>query len=318
MNFTGVADGLGITFLWNPPAGDLLIDSYTLRCMEDGSPALIQAELNPIQVFTLAELKPSTTYTCTIVANTTGGAGPESLPITITTSDFAVTDVYLPFIQLDTAYGVTQVFAAESVDGTTGPILIEPYFPFGSSIQTQFYVGTNGLLSFGGSYNSFANQQFPGDGEISSRYLVAPFWDDVDITGGNGQISYEIHQSGYYLDEVNEFLQRKRPSNFVGTWMAVVYYDAVHPFSFFGASEENTFQAILITDGTYSYAIFTYQCGLMGWDNGATVGYTAAGNPFENNDPSSSDVACLNLPDSDVSNTIFRLSDGSPELEVPG
>ena len=95
-------------------------------------------------------------------------------------------------------------------------------------------VGTNGLLSFDISYNSFSNQQFPGSSTISSFYLVAPFWDDVDITGGNGEISYEIHTSGFYLDEVNAFLQRKRPSNFEGTWMAVVYYNAVHPY--FGAS----------------------------------------------------------------------------------
>ena len=95
-------------------------------------------------------------------------------------------------------------------------------------------MGTNGLLSFDTSYNSFSNQQFPGNFFISSRYLVAPFWDDVDIRDGSGEISYEIHTSGYYLDEVNLFLRRKRPSDFVGTWMAVIYYDAVHPF--FGLS----------------------------------------------------------------------------------
>ena len=95
-------------------------------------------------------------------------------------------------------------------------------------------VGTNGLISFGSSYNSWSNQQFPGSPTVSSLYLVAPFWDDVDIRGGNGRISYEIHQSGYFLEQVNAFLQRKRPSAFQGTWMAVVYWDAVHPY--FGAS----------------------------------------------------------------------------------
>lgn len=94
-------------------------------------------------------------------------------------------------------------------------------------------MGTNGLLSFNTTYNSFSNQEFPGNSLISDRYLVAPFWDDVDIGGGNGQISYEIHTTGYYLNEMNEYLQRRRPSNFIGTWMAVVYYDAVHPY--FGA-----------------------------------------------------------------------------------
>ena len=89
-------------------------------------------------------------------------------------------------------------------------------------------VGTNGLISFGRFYNSYSNSLFPGS--VSDRYLVAPFWDDVDITGGNGEISYEIHDSGYYLDHVSGFIRAIRPSEFQGTWMLVVYWDAVHHF----------------------------------------------------------------------------------------
>ena len=121
----------------------------------------------------------------------------------------------------------------------------------------------------------------------------------------------------------------------------VVFWDAVHPY--FGASnpevnsvsfmhicyfvvllclrtllQENSFQAILITDGTYSYTIFIYDCNLTEWDNGVTIGYSAAGDPYYNNDPSSSEVACLNLPDSNYSNVIYLLSDDSPELPPPG
>ena len=101
-------------------------------------------------------------------------------------------------------------------------------------------------MSFDSPYNSFSNQQFPGS--VSSLYLVAPFWDDGDTRGGNGEISYEIHQSGYYLEEVNEFLQRKRPSDFTGTWMAVIYYDAIHPY--FGAfnPEVGSFTLLSLTD----------------------------------------------------------------------
>lgn len=93
-------------------------------------------------------------------------------------------------------------------------------------------IGTNGLLSFGSLYNAFGNQDFPGTSDISSRYLVAPFWDDIDISNDEtGQISYEIYESGsYYLDQVNDFLLRKRPSNFSATWMSVAYWDSVRPF----------------------------------------------------------------------------------------
>ena len=91
-------------------------------------------------------------------------------------------------------------------------------------ILTQ--VGVNGLLSFGTAYGYYFNQPFPD----FSRYLVAPFWDDVDTGGGNGRISYEIHETGYFLEQVNTYLKQKRPSNFQGTWMSVVFYDAVHPY----------------------------------------------------------------------------------------
>ena len=157
---------------------------------------------------------------------------------------------YLPFIPMDVSYGVDEIFLPESDDGTSDAIPIDIPFPFGNSTQSQFYVsvtflekkrfyyfygaqiGTNGILSFGTSYNTWSNQPFPGSG-ISNLYLVAPFWDDVDIRGGNGEISYEIHQSGYFLEQVNSFLQERRPSDFQGTWMAVIYWNAVHPY--FGA-----------------------------------------------------------------------------------
>lgn len=77
--------------------------------------------------------------------------------------------------------------------------------------------------------------------------------------------------------------------------------------------DQNTFQAIIVSDGEYSYTIFTYKCGLMNWDNGATIGYSASGDPYDNNDPSSRGVACVNSPDSDWSNVIYQLSEETPE-----
>ena len=74
----------------------------------------------------------------------------------------------------------------------------------------------------------------------------------------------------------------------------------------------------MITDGTYSYAIFTYKCGLLEWDNGVTIGFKASGDFYANNDPSSADVACLNTPESEYSNVIYVLSETSPEIPLPG
>ena len=55
----------------------------------------------------------------------------------------------------------------------------------------------------------------------------------------------------------------------------------------------------------------------MEWSSGSTIGFSAAGEMFANHDPSSDDVACLNDPNTDWSNVIFRLSASSSELPPP-
>lgn len=88
-------------------------------------------------------------------------------------------------------------------------------------------VGTNGIVSFGNSaYNPYTNSLFP----VSGQYLVAPYWDDIDLRYGNGRLSYEVHDSGFYLNEVSRFIARRRPSDFQGTWMAVIFYERVPPY----------------------------------------------------------------------------------------
>ena len=58
---------------------------------------------------------------------------------------------------------------------------------------------------------------------------MAPYWADIDTNYG-GEISYEVHETGYYLDRVNLFLKRNRPSEFQGSWMIVFYWNAVRPY----------------------------------------------------------------------------------------
>ena len=53
---------------------------------------------------------------------------------------------------------------------------------------------------------------------------------------------------------------------------------------------QNTYQAILITDGSKSYAVYTYTCGQMGWGNKAVIGYNAAGTYFANHSLSGTDI----------------------------
>ena len=62
--------------------------------------------------------------------------------------------------------------------------------------------------------------------------------------------------------------------------------------------QENTFQAILITNGTTTHAIYTYSCGLMEWsgyNTYATIGYNLNGeyeNHFLSGSPVAHTIAC--------------------------
>ena len=94
-------------------------------------------------------------------------------------------------------------------------------------------MGSNGIISFGTAYNSFINSVFLS---IPGQYAVAPFWDDIFISRG-GTISYETFESGYYLEQVNRYIQKNRPTTFEGTWMMNVFFKQVFPYS--GSGEVN-------------------------------------------------------------------------------
>ena len=56
----------------------------------------------------------------------------------------------------------------------------------------------------------------------------------------------------------------------------------------------------------------------MEWDNGVTIGFNAAGDPYDNHDPSSSEVACVNSPNSDWNNIVYEISEDSSDDPPPG
>ena len=58
---------------------------------------------------------------------------------------------------------------------------------------------------------------------------MAPFWGHIDTRRG-GTLSHETFESGYYLEQVNAYIQRRRQNTFQGTWMMNVYYKEVAPF----------------------------------------------------------------------------------------
>lgn len=92
-----------------------------------------------------------------------------------------------------------------------------------SNIISCFQIGTNGVFSFG--YRELAYFFYLTH---FNRFTADPFWGDVDISNGVGEIKYEIHPSpSVLIDQVSTFISVKRGLEFVGTWMLLCYWQNV-------------------------------------------------------------------------------------------
>ena len=84
--------------------------------------------------------------------------------------------------------------------------------------------------------------------------------------------------------------------------------------------QTNTFQAVLITNGTKSYAVFTYMCDRIEWSDEATIGFDAGGEFYINHPLSgqfvSNAIDCVHQPDSVWNNVIYDLV--PRQQSVPG
>ena len=72
---------------------------------------------------------------------------------------------------------------------------------------------------------------------------------------------------------------------------------------------------MLATQGSSSYAIFTYKCGLLRWTSkNAAIGYSMGHDDFANHPLSGTsrvtDIDCLNYSSSVWSNVVYNLTQG--------
>ena len=87
-------------------------------------------------------------------------------------------------------------------------------------------VGTNGYFTFD-VFAGFVPFTF---NENVSLSLVAPFFTDIDISTGVGQIIYEIHTlptSRRIISKVNSIIKKQTKENFRGEWMLVATWEDV-------------------------------------------------------------------------------------------
>ncbi|KAL0593577.1 Mucin-4 [Plecturocebus cupreus] len=188
-------------------------------------------------------------------------------------------------------------FVRRTVDFTS-PLFKPPTgFPFGSSLRDSLYFTDNGQIIFPESdYQIFSYPNplprgFTGWDPVA---LVAPFWDDADFSNGQGTIFYQEYETLYGEHNLivlqAESWIRKITNNggYKARWTLKVTWVGAHTYPAQWSLGTNTYQAILSTDGSRSYALFLYQSGGMQWDAAqhagslVLMGFSSGDGYFEN------------------------------------
>ena len=137
------------------------------------------------------------------------------------------------------------------------------------------------------------------------------------------------------MNTVSSYISSELGVSFHGSWMLVAEWNGVPRYSASNVSYSsnanhatillpfntamiilqsttNTFQGVLITDGTTSYAVFLYYCSSMEWSGNAVIGWQVSSFRYRNHPLSGTSdakqVACLNTATSSYNTVLFKLS----------
>ncbi|XP_077695788.1 alpha-tectorin isoform X4 [Eretmochelys imbricata] len=170
-------------------------------------------------------------------------------------------EILYPFWQNDTK-------TPKVDDGSSSEIKLSIPFIFFGIPYRSIYVNNNGVISFNVQVSQFTPEPFPlADG----RAFIAPFWADVH-NGIRGEIYYRETMDPALLKKVSKDIRKyfKNLPSFSAIWLFVVTWEEV---TFYGGSSTtpvNTFQALLISDGVSTFAMFNYEEIL--WTTGTASG----------------------------------------------
>ena len=161
------------------------------------------------------------------------------------------------------------------------------------------------MLSFGEQFSV----TFP-DGRnfssIPSLPIIAPFWDDINVEVG-GTIYYRQESDPSVAEQIQQEISSHYPEVelfhpslvFVATW------DRVQPYSFGFRGLENTFQVVVVSDGTLTFVRFNY--GDIQWGGSTTLIGVSAGDQFNFiTHPSSLSSSVLSLYDTTATYRVDR------------
>ncbi|XP_078670160.1 uncharacterized protein LOC144910683 isoform X25 [Branchiostoma floridae x Branchiostoma belcheri] len=268
--------------------GSPIVGVFLPQCRDDGSYENLQCH-------------PSTGYCWCVTADGSEVPGTQTPPGQNRTDCVAAMSVELyPF---GPGQGDTVVEFSDLDDGTSDRINIPAGFPFFYTRHSRFYIGVNGLISFGRRYGSYIPVPFR-TGSGNTRPVIAPFWADHDLRRRDGQsnVFYQEYRGKVVRLPANSGVRGVNADvaalaqnvvtrvisdvtayadlsdDFDPSWIAVITWSNMTAYpSGSNPDQTVTHQLVLATDGVKSFALFNY--GAMNWEQTwreARLGYTAA------------------------------------------
>uniref|UniRef100_A0A4X2KJ06 Mucin 4, cell surface associated n=1 Tax=Vombatus ursinus TaxID=29139 RepID=A0A4X2KJ06_VOMUR len=228
-----------------------------------------ESECCPVTTSTNHETKHLTLTSCVTLGKSLNPNSMVRLPL-----QRSLISLLLPFSGIPLfPYRQDQRYVSMRVDFTVGVFRPQIGFPFGSKVRDFLYFTDNGQIIFPPSeFDIFFYPNPPPRGFTANYSLatVAAFWDDADFSSGRGEIYYQEYNTFYgekntFLKEVESQILKSTGIQYEARWTLKITWVKAPPYPAQRISGDNTFQTILTTDGSRSFALILYQNGGMQW-----------------------------------------------------
>ncbi|XP_064522242.1 mucin-4 isoform X2 [Pseudopipra pipra] len=208
--------------------------------------------------------------------------------------------------------GGDQEYVQRMVDFNSPLFKPEIGFPFGKSLRDALYFTDNGQIIFPPTDNYFPSNPNPPPQGFSGREsfpMVAAFWDDADFSQGIGTTWYQEYSTlsstqDPLVQDVEAKIEKYLKIPYVAKWTLKVTWEKAPAYpSQRDDTQTSTYQAVLTTDGNYSFALLLYQDGGMRWDytklaaGNVLIGFSSGNGYARNNELTQKPRAVKYRPD---------------------
>ncbi|NWI62055.1 MUC4 protein, partial [Todus mexicanus] len=192
-----------------------------------------------------------------------------------------------------------QEYVQRTVDFNSSLFKPEIGFPFGKSLRDALYFTDNGQIIFPPTDNYVPSNPNPPPRGFSGREalpMVAAFWDDADFSQGVGTTWYQEYSTlsstrDPFVNDVEAKIEKYLKTPYVAKWTLKVTWEKAPAYpSRPGDTQTSTYQAVLTTDGSRSFALLLYQNGGMRWDytklagGNVLIGFSSGDGYAQNNE----------------------------------